>query len=110
MSHLERIQTGVFDKQHSVTLEQVALTVKDNNQSSLLFPVSSGVSHLDALEVDDDTRNRVLHGQKLPKPDRIFTTDPFRIMYQNTLLAIYKTHPEHENIIKPARVIKTDRM
>ncbi|HLQ71047.1 MAG TPA: tRNA pseudouridine(55) synthase TruB [Bacillota bacterium] len=108
MSYLERIQTGVFKKSESITLQQVENAAKENKQASLLFPISSGVSHLDVLEVDDVTCKRVLHGQKLQKPNRIFTTDPFRIMHGDRLIAIYQTHPDNHHLIKPARVFNTN--
>lgn len=104
MSFLERIKTGMFDKKHSVTILQIEKAVKENRLNALLFPVSSGISHLDRMDVDEDTRKRVLYGQKLTKPRRDFATDPFRVMYRDTLLAIYRTHPENSHIIKPVRV------
>lgn len=104
MSHLVRTQTGTINKMQTVTFNQVEKAAETNKQADLLLPVLSGVLHLDAMEVDEETRKRVLYGQKLPKPKRKFTTDPFRVMYQNTLLAIYKTHPDNIDIIKPVRV------
>lgn len=109
MSNLVRMQTGIFDKNHSITLHQVEAAVKANKQASLLFPIASGIRHLDVLEVDENTRTRVSYGQKLPKPDKSVETDPFRVMYRDTLLAIYKTHPDDSNTIKPVRVFKAYR-
>src|SRR5699024_10677819 len=99
MSHLIRTQSGAFYKSQAVTLHQVEAAVNANEQESLFFPLTSGISHLDMLEVDEDTRTRVLHGQKLTKPNKILKTDPFRVMFQGTLLAIYKTHPEDKHTI-----------
>ncbi|WP_085992374.1 tRNA pseudouridine(55) synthase TruB [Oceanobacillus senegalensis] len=104
MSNLTRIKTAAFSKKNSVTFDTIEEKVKKNEQEQLLLPIVKGLDHLDKLLVDEKTKIKVLNGQKLPKPVRKITTDPFLMMYDEKLLAIYQNHPENMDQIKPVRV------
>lgn len=104
MSELVRTKTGTFSRENTVTLQRVEEAVQAGKQADLLLPITSGVSHLDKLYVDEQMKQKVLHGQKLEKPEQNLTTEPFAIMYKNTLLAIYQTHPDNSEVLKAVRV------
>ncbi|CQR47653.1 tRNA pseudouridine synthase B [Paraliobacillus sp. PM-2] len=106
MSALVRTKTGGFSQEHAVTIAEVKEKKAQNELSRLLFPISYGVKHLARYEVDRETSLKVANGQKLPKPTSIATDKPFRVEYQDNLLAIYQKHPNNENEIKPVRVFQ----
>ncbi|ASK63482.1 tRNA pseudouridine(55) synthase TruB [Virgibacillus phasianinus] len=104
MSDLVRTKTGSFMREDTVTFEQIETKVEEQKQAELLLPMIEGLSHLDYYSVDEDTCKKVLFGQKLKKPMINLKTDPFIILYQKEMLAIYQTHPENADQIKPVRV------
>ncbi|WP_430785857.1 tRNA pseudouridine(55) synthase TruB [Virgibacillus flavescens] len=104
MSELVRIETGTFKEESTVTFQQIEDKVKQNKQNDLLLPIISGLSHLDTYSVDEETSKKVLFGQKFTKPMIKLKTNPFVILYQEEILAIYQDHPTKEDQIKPVRV------
>ncbi|MFB4167452.1 tRNA pseudouridine(55) synthase TruB [Virgibacillus sp. JSM 102003] len=106
MSHLVRTETGIIKQEETVTFEAIDESVELANQEKLLLPISKGLSHLEHINVDENTKKRVLYGQKLSKPDNVTKSNPFVIMFDNQVLAIYQIHPENPYLIKPIRVFK----
>ncbi|GAB3067072.1 tRNA pseudouridine(55) synthase TruB [Virgibacillus ainsalahensis] len=104
MSALTRTQTASFNENSTVTFSAIEEAVKVNEQRQLLLPILKGLEHLDILYVDEGTKGRVRNGQKLSIPEKPLNTDPFVVMYEQELLAIYQTHPEKAGQIKPVRV------
>ncbi|QGS68672.1 hypothetical protein CV093_09880 [Oceanobacillus sp. 143] len=70
----------------------------------MLVPIIHGVDHLDRLDVDEATKFKVMNGQKLKAPKHTIETDPFLVVHQQHLLAIYQNHPDKPEEIKPVRV------
>ncbi|GAE91572.1 tRNA pseudouridine synthase B [Gracilibacillus boraciitolerans JCM 21714] len=106
MLQLIRIASADFYKSDTITLNKLQL-LKNENQKIPLLSMDKGLKHLDKLEVDEETKRKVLYGQKLPKPDKLPKTDFFRMVFDNQLLAIYQFHDNHKEI-KPARVFRLD--
>ncbi|GGB30663.1 tRNA pseudouridine(55) synthase TruB [Virgibacillus dakarensis] len=104
MSALTRTRTGSIAQSDTVTFTAIEKAVKMDQTKKLLLPITRGLTHLDCIMVDDDTKQKVLCGQKLAKRDLRFKTDPFLMMHQDKVLAIYQTHPENDKQIKPVRV------
>ncbi|SHF52598.1 tRNA pseudouridine(55) synthase TruB [Ornithinibacillus halophilus] len=107
MSDLIRTQTGSIEKEDTFDFRTIEKAVENGKEKDLLLPLVRGIDHLDILSVDEATKNRVIVGQKLERPNKVFTTDPFVVMYEQQLLAIYQIHPEKPNQIKPVRVFNT---
>ncbi|SDQ59635.1 tRNA pseudouridine(55) synthase TruB [Virgibacillus salinus] len=106
MAHLVRTETGIIKKEDTVTFSAIDDAIELQNQEKLLMPISKGLNHLEHINVDENTKKRVLYGQKLPKPDNVSKTDPFVMMFDKQVLAIYQIHPEKTDLIKPIRVFK----
>lgn len=104
MSDLVRTETGSFTEKDTVTFDQIEEKVKSQQQTDLLLPIIRGLSHLDYYSVDKETGKKVLYGQKLTKPMINLKTNPFIILYQKEILAIYQIHPVKADQIKPVRV------
>ncbi|MBP1949169.1 tRNA pseudouridine(55) synthase TruB [Virgibacillus litoralis] len=106
MSHLVRTETGIIKKEDTVTFKAIDEAIELHNEEKLLIPISKGLNHLEHINVDENTKKRVLYGQKLPKPDNVSKSDPFVMMFDKQVLAIYQIHPEKTDLIKPIRVFK----
>jgi tRNA pseudouridine55 synthase len=104
MSYLTRTQTGPFTAENAITFEEIEKAAVHGSAEQLLHPLIKGLGHLDSLQVDAQTKEIVLHGQKLSKPEIMPSTEPFIILHDDQLLAIYHTHPERPDLIKPVRV------
>ncbi|RKQ37525.1 tRNA pseudouridine(55) synthase TruB [Oceanobacillus halophilus] len=107
MSDLTRIETASFSEKNSVDFATIEEAVKVNNQNQLLFPIVKGVEHLGRLKVDEKTKAQILNGQKLSRPEEIVKPDPFAVIHEEQLLAIYQIHPENKEQIKPIRVFNS---
>ncbi|WP_200416351.1 tRNA pseudouridine(55) synthase TruB [Virgibacillus salexigens] len=103
MVSLTREKTGAFSKKNAVTFATIEEAVEQQKESELLYPLQKGLSHLDCLYVNHELMEKVLHGQKLIRTNEMHT-DPFTVMYQDRVLAIYQVHPEKPAYIKPVRV------
>ncbi|WP_249869743.1 tRNA pseudouridine(55) synthase TruB [Oceanobacillus saliphilus] len=104
MSGLVRTETGTFSEKNTVTFDTIEEAVEKGEQNQLLRPITEGLNHLDTLQVNHEVKGRVLNGQKLPLPTERLHTDPFVMMYNEQLLAIYQQHPDNPEQIKPVRV------
>lgn len=103
MSGLIRTKTADFSLDDAVTLEELSALKTNNQLSSILLPLKAGLTHLPVYEVDEQTKQRVLFGQKLKRPDFFEIDRPYRVEYKGQLLAIYQSHPEDSSIIKSSR-------
>ena len=108
MYSLIREETSSISKKDTVTFGEIEEAIQKDEKNELLLPLTRGLTHLDRFYVDFETKKRVEHGQKLPKPDQEMKTNPFAVIYQDHLLAIYENHPEHINQIKPVRVFNSN--
>lgn len=102
MSSLVRTASGNISELDTLSLEKLTQKVKKDEEIPLL-PMYKGLHHLEQLTVDQDTKQKVLYGQKLPLTKNVPATDFFSVMHQKELLAIYQLHPNGKEI-KPVRV------
>lgn len=103
MSYLKRIETDSFTIDETVTFEQVEKAIAENRLEHILYPVARGLKYMPVWQVTEEVKQRVLLGQKLPRPI-LNINEPFLVMYKDELLAIYKNHEKNAHEIKPARV------
>lgn len=104
MSHLIRTEAGSFTRNEAVTFADIKQAKTAGKLHTLLQPIVRGLRHMKKIYVNHQLKSRVLHGQKLRKPTEIVNSDPFLMMYDEQLLAIYETHPRNSNTVKPVRV------
>lgn len=104
MSYLQRVESDSFSIEETVTFSQLEEAIKLQNVQQLLYPLNRGLEQLDFLQVDEEMKQKVLQGQKFQTPTKTFQTDPFKMMHDDELLAIYEHHPDNEYEIKPVRV------
>ena len=104
MSYLIRTISDGFKLEETVTFEDIQDALEQGTFSTLLQPIERCVESLDGIQVNEADKIKVLQGQKLPLPNKIPETRPFKMMYQNKLLAMYDLHPNKESELKPVRV------
>lgn len=104
MSNLTRIEASSFTTSDTVTFEEIEEAKKQNQLSDLLVPMINTLNFLDQLHVSEDVKFKVMNGQKLEKPSKEMQTNPFLVIFNQELLAIYQAHPEEPHLIKPVRV------
>ncbi|WP_029329066.1 tRNA pseudouridine(55) synthase TruB [Lentibacillus jeotgali] len=104
MSELYRTGTGAISKEDTFTFSDIEQLVKAERHKELLLSIESCLTHMQYINVDQTTRKRILHGQKLPKPEQAPETDPFLVKLDKQVLAVYQTHPDNSTIMKPVRV------
>lgn len=108
MSLLTRINSGGFDIQDSITLDQISQLHEQDTLQSNLFPLEYGLKSLPKIYVSDENiKTRILNGQK-------FNKKQFNQMIEQQLvfidseteevMAIYIQHPEKNHEIKPKKV------
>ncbi|WP_414051324.1 tRNA pseudouridine(55) synthase TruB [Macrococcus animalis] len=105
MSKLTRTESGGFTLEQSYTLEDLKAMPHESIQS-ILHPLEKGLTHLPHHEVDADTAQRIMWGQKLKDITPVITEETVMI-HHNKALAIYMPHPDHLNVVK-ARKVFTD--
>ena len=93
-----------FKIDETVTFSQLEEKINENKLSEIILPIDRVLEHLDVYRVSKDVKWRVLNGQKLSVQDVQIETNPFKVMHQNELLAIYERH-RHDQI-KPIRVFQ----
>ncbi|MFD1360378.1 tRNA pseudouridine(55) synthase TruB [Lentibacillus salinarum] len=108
MSALYRTATGPIRKKDTVTFSDIKQAVTLNSQAQLLMSMGSCLTQMPRTTVNDNTRKRVFHGQKLPKPAHLPETDPFLVMFDEHVIAIYETDPKNNHVMKPVRVFHDD--
>lgn len=104
MSYLIRTISDGFNLEETVTFNDVQKAIDYGTFSTLLHPVERCVESLDGIQVNETDKIKVLQGQKLPLPKKMPETRPFKMMYQNQLLAMYDVHPDKKTELKPVRV------
>lgn len=62
LSSLTRVRSGPFSLDESITLERLAEALAQGRAEQYLFPVDKVVEHYPALQLNEATTERVLHG------------------------------------------------
>lgn len=104
MSNLSRIEACSFKANETVTFAEILEAKEANKEKELLTPIARALNFMDRLDIDEETKQKVLHGQKLAKPERTLKTNPFLIMNDEELVALYQIDPKQSDQIKPVRV------
>lgn len=104
MSHLIRTASCSFSGEDTVTFEEIQEAKENNDLENMILPIIESLRHFDSIHVDKSMKEKVLNGQKLGKPEKELSTEPFLMIHDEQLLAIYQTHPENPQEIKPVRV------
>lgn len=106
MSDLLRTRSGPFESDEAFTLEELEKRKNDGTIDEAIQPISRGLSELERIEVDEETKGKIMHGSVLQAPPEL-DTDIFIFHHRDEILAVYQKHPTKEGLIKPKTMIKT---
>lgn len=104
MSFLTRIETDGVELTETVTFDTLEAAIENETVPNLLLSIEKVLRHLYHYEVDETMVQRVLQGQKFPLSETVNKAEPFKMMHQDKLLAIYQQHPGSPDEMKPVRV------
>lgn len=108
MSKLTRTQSGGFDIDDSLTLNDVAVLHEHESLQDKLFPIEYGLKGLPQIIISEENiKSKILNGQKFEKAMFKQNIDDMVTMVDEKtqkVLAIYEPHPEKKDEIKPKKV------
>ncbi|MEK4030151.1 MULTISPECIES: tRNA pseudouridine(55) synthase TruB [Bacillaceae] len=106
MSKLVRTASGGFNKQQCVTLEELRKLQEEDAASSILQPLEKGVKHLPKWAINDTLAKKVINGSVLDTPTEWpEKAQEAAVFHEESLLAIYKLHPDKPGKVKPVKVL-----
>ena len=95
MSSLIRTKQGKFTLEETFTLEEV-----ESNKYELIS-IEKALSDVETITIDDKTYNKVKDGAIIP---REFNNDYANLLYNNKIVAIYKTYDKDNTLAKPFKM------
>ncbi|MEB6208573.1 tRNA pseudouridine(55) synthase TruB [Staphylococcus pasteuri] len=108
MSLLTRIESGGFNLEQSLSLEDIKNLHEHDSLQDKLFPIEYGLKGLpQQMVTDDQIKQRILNGQKFYKKQFENINDDQCVFVDNAsqkVLAIYIIHPDKPGELKPKKV------
>ncbi|WAE40895.1 tRNA pseudouridine(55) synthase TruB [Staphylococcus pasteuri] len=108
MSLLTRIESGGFNLEQSLSLEDIKNLHEHDSLQDKLFPIEYGLKGLpQQMVTDDQIKQRILNGQKFYKKQFENINDDQFVFVDNAsqkVLAIYIIHPNKPEELKPKKV------
>lgn len=95
MSSLIRTKQGKFTLEETFTLEDV------ENGKYELISIEKALSDIETITIDEDSYNKVKNGAIIP---RQFNNDYANLLYNNKIVAIYKTYDKDNTLAKPFKM------
>jgi tRNA pseudouridine55 synthase len=95
MSSLIRTKQGKFTLEETFALEDV------ENGKYELISIEKALSDIETITIDEDTYNKVKNGAIIPKQ---FNNDYANLLYNNKIVAIYKTYDKDNTLAKPFKM------
>lgn len=111
LSALQRTRSGPFTIADSITLEQLAIAAEQGDVASHLLPADRALEHWPALFLDEDTAQRVLHGNTFTYylPDRSAKTALARVYDARRQFLAIASWDEKQQIWQPKKVMATQQ-
>lgn len=104
MYSLIRTKSDGIRIEDTITFSEIESIVRNSMIQSRFLPLTTALQHLDTIQVDCSTTQKILQGQKLPICDNRPKTSYFKMMHEDKFLAIYEIHKKNNDMIKPVRV------
>ena len=106
MSRLTRTESGAFDKDQCVTLEEVAALMENGSIDSILKPLRYGLSAFPFAEIDKKDLFAIKNGQVLDCYPAFKENNMVVLTHNDQPMAIYKRHPDKVGKMKPEKMFK----
>ena len=95
MSSLIRTKQGKFTLEQTFTLEDIE---KGRYE---LIPIENALSEIETITIDEELYNKVKNGSIITKT---FKNDYANLLYNNKIVAIYKTYDKDNTLAKPFKM------
>lgn len=95
MSSLIRTKQGQFTLEQTFTLEDI------ENGKYELISIEKALSEIETITINEELYNKVKNGSIIPKT---FNNDYANLLYNNKIVAIYKTYDKDTTLAKPFKM------
>lgn len=95
MSSLIRTKQGQFTLEQTFTLEDI------ENGKYELISIEKTLSEIETITINEELYNKVKNGSIIPKT---FNNDYANLLYNNKIVAIYKTYDKDNTLAKPFKM------
>ena len=95
MSSLIRTKQGQFTLEQTFTLEDI------ENGKYVLISIEKALSEIETININEELYNKVKNGSIIPKT---FNNDYANLLYNNKIVAIYKTYDKDNTLAKPFKM------
>ncbi|MGN0967233.1 MAG: tRNA pseudouridine(55) synthase TruB [Candidatus Coprovivens sp.] len=95
MSSLIRTKQGQFTLEQTFTLEDI------ENGKYEFISIEKALSEIETITIDEELYNKVKNGSIIPKE---FNNDYANLLYNNKIVAIYKTYDKDNTFAKPFKM------
>ena len=95
MSSLIRTKQGQFTLEQTFTLEDI------ENGKYEFISIEKALSKIETITIDEELYNKVKNGSIIPKE---FNNDYANLLYNNKIVAIYKTYDKDNTLAKPFKM------
>lgn len=106
MSYLQRIKSGPFTLDSSLTFEEIEDAVNNGMLHEKLYPVETAIKHFEKIVFPEHLTKKIENGAVLPIIEN--SKGNKWAIYNNNgeCLAIYIPHPSKQGYMKPEKLIK----
>lgn len=108
MSKLTRIKSGLVEADQTFTLAEIEEAVAKKQIEKLLLPIDYGLAQFPKVEISTELWERVKHGVRLDETELKTDEFPAVLVYNGTIVALYKRHETKKGKIKPRKMFKTE--
>lgn len=110
MGKLLRTKTDQIQLEETYTFDELENALETNTFEEKLLPLEKMLAHMPTWTVDEKMKIRVLQGQKFKRSKDHPLEEPFKVTWQDKVLAVYGTHPEKADEIKPIRIFNIHKV
>lgn len=106
MSALTRVAASSFNASHCVTFEQLEQIIAEKLPlEKVIKPLEEGLCNLPVWNMDDQLLEKVKNGAVLPTPQN-WPEGQVVMLYEGVAYAIYQSHINKQDLIKPVKVLR----
>ncbi|RHW36396.1 tRNA pseudouridine(55) synthase TruB [Neobacillus notoginsengisoli] len=110
MSSLVRTRSASYTLEDCFRFSEIEELVEKGEILNALRPIESALMHLPKYRISDKVAEKVKNGARLPLPEQ-FGKEAGPIAVENMageVLAIYRKHPDKEELMKPVKVLRIE--
>ncbi len=109
MSSLIRVESGGYEQEDCVTLEQLQEVVERDALSDVLLPLETALSDYPFVEVSEEDEWLYRNGQVFDAHPLLQTYDEIVVAFNGKAIGIYQNHPTKEGRMKPSKMFPLNK-